>query len=720
MAQKKTPSKLKGRIELVGRAESEESPDIDVILVDASDAGIETVGIKDGTFEITANALEKATRVLIGPAGADPTSSPRGTFRAFSTERFAEMIERVPLPESKWRHWLKWFRCVSGSVRRCFPKPWIVDVLVARAGLAPLQPRLAPLPLPFPEIVPFPWRCSPLCRGVVEVYKRTCCCHEIEIFDPRIPEIIDLLENPPVPFPVPEPDPPPFPLPEPGPDPVPWEELERVVTDGALDTIKINATRDATSLKELAPAEQVAFLNTRRYLWCTCGAPAKVGQGTIQADGSFDICWLEPITLTPFNCHTEYAYVVKQPRFGTLVTVYDGVGANQWFDYDEEPTLTSYSPLAVGCREPVVPGSGAFVVLQDIGDTDSHRLATPVQNDVFALAGAAYNSGLLDPVASSTDAIGKNRNRNLGGTVRLRYEFTDGMHDLGAVYYRASVAPANNAGDPTGPFQALPAPVWKYWDVPTGNDGTKSLGPVTKGGETNLYVIPFDRVAPLDANDEWHDGQYHAVIDTSAMANGRYLVAIEVFDKDGKRLRPNGATGPGTDKPFTFRRWWSPGTTSAIPYAALTHMLWWDNGRAVASIVDVRKNGSASSAQCQFLNGYGSETVSIGYRAYHPKPDVPQPGFILRHSLSLRRGLGGPSWQIADDTGVNVGGPGGGPAHESLTETFDELLKPPGDAITKCAFSVVLHVVTKTTNGEGHSTVFDATDQAAFAAEVIS
>lgn len=191
-----------------------------------------------------------------------------------------------------------------------------------------------------------------------------------------------------------------------------------------------------------------------------------------------------------------------------------------------------------------------------------------------------------------------------------------------------------------------------------------------------------------------------------------------MFDKDGNRLRPNGATGAGTDKAFTFRRWTAPGTTFAVPFAALTHMLWWDNRRATAEIVDIRKNGSPSSAECQFLAGAALDTVTVGYRAFHPKPDTTPPGFVLRHSLTLRRGLGGPSWSIEQDTGVNVGGPGAVPPHQSQAKTFGELLAPPDDPLTKCAFSLVLHVVTKTTNGEGHSSFFDDTDQAAFAAEV--
>ena len=721
MATKRGESVIKSRVELEGLRDGDPAPDLAVRLTDSGGRVIATVAVgKDGAFQVSGATLDKAARVLIGPAEAD--LSDRAAFRGYDPEHFRSAVEAgIAISKTRWSKWLQWTRCVGGSVRRCFPKPWIVDLLTARLEPIPAFARLNPaerhLADPLVTIGPFFPKCSPVCHGVVEVYRRRCCCHPIVVFDPRIPEIIRELEDfPPIPYP--EPDPPPFPLPLPGPDPVPWEQLNRVASGGALDTHKLNAARDLAALKTLEPVEQVAYLNARRYLWCTCGLPSQVAEGTIQDDGTFDICWREPITLHPANCHDEFAYVVKQPRFGTLITIYNGVAANQWFDPADQPVLTSYSPWAVGCKEPVVPGAGAFVVLQDIGDTESHRLSTPAQDGVFSVANPAYNSGLLDPVANPADAIGKNKNRNLGGTVRLRYEFTDGMHALGAVYYRVSLAAANAFGDPTGPFEPLPAPQWKYWDVPTGVDGLHALGPVSKGGEDNLYVIPFDGIAPLGPNDEWHDGQYHAVIDTTAKANQQYLVAVEVFDKDGNRLRPAGSTGAGTEKPFTFRRWSAPGSTNPVPFAALTHMLWWDNRKAVAEIVDIRKGAVASSDQCQFLTGKPWQKVSVGYRAFHPKPDAVQPGFVLSHTLKLRRGLAGPSWNIENDTGVNVGGPGAVPAHVSQTKTFAELLAPPPAGLTKCAFSVVLDVVTKTTNGEGHSTAFDATDQAAFAAEV--
>ena len=70
-------------------------------------------------------------------------------------------------------------------------------------------------------------------------------------------------------------------------------------------------------------------------------------------------------------------------------------------------------------------------------------------------------------------------------------------------------------------------------------------------------------------------------IDTTDFAGGRYLLTLEVFNAAGQRLRPTGASGPGTDAAFLFHMWRKPAggtdTFPTVPFGGLTHMLWWDN-----------------------------------------------------------------------------------------------------------------------------------------------
>jgi hypothetical protein len=149
-----------------------------------------------------------------------------------------------------------------------------------------------------------------------------------------------------------------------------------------------------------------------------------------------------------------------------------------------------------------------------------------------------------------------------------------------------------------------------------------------------------------------------------------------------------------------------------VPFAALTHMFWWDNREATARIIDLRVNNVPNTAECQFLTGAAGTTFSIGYRAYHPNPLV-----LLDHRIWWRRGLGGPSGILTNPhpNPENVGVPPALP-HPSGTNSFGTMLA--GLATPKCSFTVNLHVNVKTFNGIGTLNGLDDWDQAAFALEI--
>ena len=192
---------------------------------------------------------------------------------------------------------------------------------------------------------------------------------------------------------------------------------------------------------------------------------------------------------------------------------------------------------------------------------------------------------------------------------------------------------------------------------------------------------------------------------------------IEVFNTAGARLKPLAAPAAeaGVGAGFTFRRWNVPASTVAVPFAALTQMMWWDNRQAVADIVDIRLDGAPSSAQCQFLEGGPGATVEIGYRAYHPQPGTPS--FLHVHSLILTRGLNGPSWEVANTPGLEVGEVG--PPQASVSKTLADLLGDEPVGQQKCAFAVNLQAHVKTTNGAGTLTNLNAGETAAFAAAIV-
>jgi hypothetical protein len=717
----KTPVK-RAQIELIGFTDKDESPDMAVYAVDKAFKVIEMSKVDSGgMFRLSQKALDSASRIVVGAQAESIADVDRSELAVYRSTQFKNIIAesgRVEIAKGDWIRWIHIKRCVSGSVKKCFPYPVLISQIARQADIA-LKKSIttrtlalrataadsvtdARIATPLQPFIPLR-KCDTVCDGVVEVYRRTCCCHPWVMYDPRIPELIEELEElipeiPPIPWP-----------PRPEPDPAPFERLP-FFKSGALDEKVLNAKQDLHALHTLSAQEVPAYIMARPYLFCSCGSATKVAQGTIRPDGKFHICWFEAPRLLLINCHDEYAYVVKQNIDGSTVTIYDGVAAHKWFHYNDDAELVSYHLLAQSCRHNDFPGTGAFALLQDIGLTNSYRLKTPDATGWDRVAAPLYNDGLAYPAANAAAAKGKYLDRNWGGTLLLRYHFSEAMKGVGAKYYRVSVAASDGNGNPTGGRTYLAPRSWKYFEV-IGTDifiRKIPLGPHSAGGQNNLYEIPYD------ADRDWLSGQYHADLGTTEFANGRHLVTVEVFNSSGKLIRPTGTPDPGgsVQGAFTYRRWYQEtGPTAEVPFAALTHMFWWDNREAVANIVDLRVNGSPNTQECQFLVGPGNTNFSVGYRAYHPNPL-----FLLDHRIWWRRGLGGPSGILTSPhpNPDNVGVPPGLP-HQSGADTFSSML----GSHVKCSFTINLHSNVKTFNGIGTLNGRDDWDQAAFALEIV-
>lgn len=691
------------RIRLVDVEKGEERPDVAVYALDRNREVIHVAQVDvEGNTELPDEIFEKAAFISLAPADEEFGRLERKQVLTYRAGRFREIIadDRViNVPQRDWKVWLPILRCVSGSVSRCHLHwPFLTDLVQAVAEIKPLERSAAVRTLATSAVaeriaqpagaivrdtsrltltpgihIPF-FHCHTVCDGIVEVYRRTCCCEPWIVYDPRLDDVLERLDD----LILPEiPDLPVPPFPEP--DPPPWviEELP-FVKGGALDQRALQARRDRDAILRLSPVERAEYIRARPYLFCTCGPATKVASGHIRPDGSFSICWADFHSVYSPHCHTTYAYKVKQNIGGATVTIYDGVAAGQWFDYDDEANLVSYHPQAISCRHNDFPGEGAFALLQDIGETESHQLKTPDAAGWDRVNAPTTNSGLVDAKGIT--------NRNWGGTLKLRYHFSESMRGIGARYYRISVTRADSSGNPVGDRTYLDEGLsWKYYEMDGININVESeaLGPFTVSGTQHLYKIPYD------ADRDWQSGEYHGFLRTGNFPHGRHLVTLEVFDASGNRLRPTGAGGPGTDAAFTFRRWYQEtGPTANVPYAALTHMFWWDNRNADAKIVDLRRNGVESEEECQFLEGPGGTQFSVGYRAYHPEAK-----FFHRHSLWWRRGLGGPTGYLEHNNPNNVGS--ATTVGESTSATFAAML---GDE-PKCSFSLHLDVSIKTFDG---------------------
>lgn len=722
-------NKCVSRIRYIGFEPQDEQPDLAVYAIDRNRQTLKVSEVdKKGEFSLPDSAVEKAHRIVIGPKVDDVSTLDRKILVSYRPSQFKTILEttgRFEIPKLKWYPWLTVRRCVSGSVSHCHWHPWLADSFTSAAQfnaqlLSTAQPELsksfalkdasrtisdATIARPALTSI-FGQHCTDVCEGVVEVYRRNCCCEPWIIYDPRLNDLLVELEK------IRDIFPPDLWPPRLQPDPAPFEQVP-YLKGATLNEAQLSAGQDLVALRSL-PAESIpGYINVRPYLHCHCGSATKVASGFIKPDGEFSICWYDSRRFTLINCHDEYAYVVKQNIDGDTVTIYDGLAANKWFHTNSNANLVSYHPRAQSCRNNDFEGEGAFALLQDIGYTGSFHLKTPDATAWDRVANLGYNDGLAFPAANAAAAKGKYLDRNWGGTLPLRYHFSEAMKGIGAKYYRVSVIEANHHGSPVGDRTYLAPTQWRYYEY-VGNEihvHQASLGPHNAGGQFNLYEIPYD------ADREWQDGLYHAMLDTTQHTEGRYLLMVEVFNAAGQLLRPTGTSNPGgsTEADFTYRRWYQEiGPTAEVPYAALTHVLWWDNNKAVAKIEDLRVNSAPNTAECQFLVSSGGSQFSVGYRAYHP-----QPMFMLDHRVWWRRGLGGPNGTLTspNPNPDNVGAPPS-PPHQSGDNSFATMLA--GLSNPKCSFSVNVYTNVKTFNGTGTLNGYDDWDQAAFALEMTS
>ncbi|HWF03268.1 MAG TPA: hypothetical protein VHA06_06250 [Candidatus Angelobacter sp.] len=318
-------------------------------------------------------------------------------------------------------------------------------------------------------------------------------------------------------------------------------------------------------------------------------------------------------------------------------------------------------------------------------------------------------------------------------TLNLQLYFHEGLQspDIGAVYYRLSVVASDNNGNPLGgatPQSLHDSVTWTKFVEVGGQFQTEPvlLGPNLVNGAGDLFTIPY--------GPDWENGQFHQILDTAPFANHnvsgnpRYMVVLELFDANGKRIVPQGAKarlgGVATDieKPFNFLRLMSasgPGSTATVPFASLTHLFWFDNRSCFGSIEDFDVNGIAGSEECQFLKGTADSQFQVGYRAFHAvmgDSNPPSRTFMESYSVTYQQGLNGPSGTLV--SGGDINEPAsmfGGSNVKTPAVTFQSLL---GDQ-TACSFAINLKIAAKHTNGSRRLSEYDVPVEAAVAIEIV-
>jgi len=705
---------IRVKLNLQGQKAGDELPVVALYQLDLSGRAVKKIAVADDSgLRLPGDLAKEAELIALGPDVEDLTQLNKETLQLYRAEEIVpqwEEADRIDIPRLRWLPWWEYLVCLTGNVKKCwFNSPFLPPIV--QPGLtAPFQLDLAPNYFPL-------LKCAPLCNGVVEIYERVCCCDWWEII-PRIPDLTPEL----IPFPFPDPDPGPLipeipprlaPFPEPKPPRVVQRRLkqyEAAVEPAGRIPLDERVTRDLNVLLNLSDQQQIHdYVVDRPYLlpvFCHC-SNKKIGETNLNVDGSFSFCYFRGLYL--YNCSINYTFKVKQFIGGAWVTVYDGEAAHAYFTADEVAEMATFNTLAETCsppEEPPVDGHGQpFIMLQTIGTTDSHMLHSPLQSSLDGVTGAG-NSGLLDQ-SYSADCP-------LGGTLQLLLWIDPQCEALGARYYRFSLAQTDGAGNIiAGTRQALTKSVsWRRWanGVWPPQPENVALGPVdplTVNNEPGLVRIPY-----YSTTNRWLGNQYHYALDTTDFSNGRYALLLEIFDASGNRLRPNGATGAGTNANFHFIHWDTAGTTSVADYAQLLHLMLFNNTKCYADIVDLRKDGVSSVEECQFKTGKKDSLFSVGYRAYHAN------SYMLHYTLTYQRGLNGTGLHgtgtLASGTTNAPGTMGAGSPAVSPGKTFEYMLGPH----KKCTFSLDLWARARHTNGDDRLSGYDAHDDASFALEI--
>ena len=686
------------------------------------------------SIELPAKELNQAARVVITRQVAQLSEEDLVVAKSYSRSQLLQASVTTSVLDLSRQDWLTWLPsykvCVEGKVQKCSWWPFLQEWFLNRnleietnpVSLASrFLPRLAAdqniaqaqinpsLSLQF---------CRPVCEGIVEVYERICCPRIV--FTPKIIDqlcrcIKDKINTIPE-FPLP-----PIPEFEPVPPPIPFEAAN-LFENGAVNLLAQNGAADLNVLPTLSMAAAQEYVYQRPYLaqiLQDCGEPVLKGAAALGENGEFSYCYTAfPLFSTGvLPCRREVAFRVKQDLGEGSIVIYDGVAAGDWHSPGDDICLSTYDSRAEAC-DPItpVPGpDGAYVALARVGGTDSVHLDSPEQDGDYSVRLAdSESAGLAFPAENFVAAIGTDNNRNWGGRLHLRIDFSQAMASTNARYYRIGVARALGSGAADmSTISYLDTPVTWVYNEPeyVGGDFrvARRTFELTKSDDLTKHLIPFDSVLE---NGEWRDNQYHGVVDTTGFAPGRYLVIIELFDETGDlKVVPHGTGIPADDEQaFTFETWDDVDFTTTVDFAALTHVFWVDNRPMVTRIEDLRKDGVPSSEECQYLSlntGESDALFNAGFRAYHPQNGAGGPDFIRSWSLIWKRGLGaaqtsGPNYnQATFDSGsesvgvVSVAVTDNIPPAQTPDNSFSEML----NGHSRCTFSLMLFAKAKTWNG---------------------
>lgn len=285
---------------------------------------------------------------------------------------------------------------------------------------------------------------------------------------------------------------------------------------------------------------------------------------------------------------------------------------------------------------------GDIVWVKTIGSSAS--VAHIQQTDLNSMVqGKNFNRiGLSDvSVWASPNAVGDFR-RPFGGTLGFVVQFGSALPTNGMYYYRWSYRKTRNVDlSPValgskvslhGGQALYKSYTFEYFDAlmhkHIGANSFK-LGPVSKNGNDDLYIIPpaYPNAAPVNAPELsplWDQNTLTVSFDSAKLGDGLYEFTLELFDFNGNKLAaiakhlfqvPDyNSFAPSVDAPDQYLALNGP---HADAFKMNTRI---DNNGCQASIYKIKVNGAeVSSDCCGFVPYPPNASIEVAFRAFHPQ-----------------------------------------------------------------------------------------------------
>jgi hypothetical protein len=550
-------------------------------------------------------------------------------------------------------------------------------------------------------------------------------------------DLLDVLRNPPIP--------------RPGPDPQP---LARQLARPTLRFANETAARVSLNPQPLPPKapirlapESLARLHSTSSLvvrdaliehwqlllpwfcywphwgwWFKCDEVAVV---TTDAHGRFE-------TTIFYPCHGDHPdlYFWVEYDFGSgFETVYrPRTACNTYWNYvcGSEVTIRITDPRVPGCEdEPDLPG--CQVVVMSLGRNIAVRQVQTTGAEGVTTAGQPFGA-TLEP--------------------RVDFSRTELISGKGIPYYRWSyrrlsgpdgtTSTVDPASVPLNVWSIMTRDVYRHYKIGS-TFPSDFMGPMPTSGPGAAPDPNLFRIRPLlpPAGNEWvvvneNIDLATAHFETASLAGapvgaspspddlaaGRYELKLELFDDTG-------ALVDWTDQGIDLRiaaedAPFDAGTLTTAPAPAYNRIL--SGGHTMGFRMVVRVDNNRCSADILPVGGTVTPDPDCGFHNYNLPSDVVALAFVARHpnnfatySFLTTRGPG-PSIPTASTSG-SVGGAGSngfipvGP----FTYAKDLVISTLLDSCSNAAFSERLDVMAMATNGYGTLSSYDAADNAAFA-----